>query len=351
MSSNLRQQSFPLYLGNGRPQPVAQKILPPWSIMLNPDPGGNVWTTPPPEWSPTAKYNKRFWRGDIGGVMLPIAPPYVPGCNTTPPEMTMSFLLPWYMQFGSKWIDAFLTAHAQRNYSHFLLDRYNCDASGVGVTGAIQLIDIIQSWGFYTPMWMTGSTDGSTRASLSGYQGLVDPYMQAIMKSSKRMDGMIVLPGEELNNGIPPGSPGLDDILNYECNRCNGAEIDIYFHFTENYRTWYPNGTNEVTWAQQWMNRMTGQMWQGDPSNITASTPTLGRMQAQFWDTRGFWQSLNSNFVIVAGEYAASPELVGQCSEELGCLFGLGLQYPPSPLGVGVAGFCNGARYQTGLWI
>lgn len=346
-----RQQAFPFYSSSNRPQPIQQLPLPSWDIMLNPDPGGNVWTTPPPEWKPTVKYDKKWWRGDIGGVMISPAPPFVPGANTTPPEMTMSFLLPWYVQFGTKWIDQFLINHAQRNYSHFLLDRYNCDASGIGVQGTLELIDIVQSWGFYTPMWMTGSTDGGSRATLQGYQQLVDPYMNKIINSSSRVDKFICLPGEELNNGIPPGSPGLDDILNYECNRCNAINLDIYFHFTENVRTWQPNNMSDVTWAQQWMNRMTGQMWQGNPDNITNTPKTLGTMQAQFWDSRGFWQSLNPNFIMVAGEYAASAELDGNCSEELACLFGLGLQFPPSPLGVGVNGFCNGARYQNGLWI
>ena len=339
--------------GNGivRPKPIFQNSLPSWSIFLNPDPGGIVHTTAPPEWQPPTTYNKRWWRGDIGGVMLPTAPPFVPGANTTPPEMTMSFLLPWYVQFGTKWVDAFLTAHAQRNYSHFLLDRFNFDASGLGPNGALQLIKIVQSWGFYTPMWMTGSTDGSSRATLAGYQRLVDPYMNLFTKDSNVMDKLIVLPGEELDNGIPPGSPGLDDILNYECNRCNPLGIDIYFHFTANHRTWYPNGTNEVAWAQQWINRITGQMWQGEPYNITNNPPTLGNMQAQFWDSRSFWQSITPSFIMIAGEYAATPELFGQCSEELGCLFGLGLQFGTNPMGIGVNGFCNGARYSNGLYI
>lgn len=347
-----RREAFQFYSavsGTVRPVPIQQKPLPNWSIFLNPDPGGIVHTTPPPEWQPPAKYNKRWWRGDIGGVMLPEAPPYVQGANTTPPEMTMSFLLPWYVQFGSKWIDMFLTAHAQRNYSHFLLDRFNCDASGIGVNGTIDLIKILQSWGFFVPMWLTGSTDGGSRASLSGYQNLTDKYMNAIMASSSMMDKFICLPGEELDNGIPPGSP-LDNILNYECNRCNPAGIDTYLHFTENVRTWSIDG-NEVAWAQKWCNRITGQMWQGNPSNVTNNPPTLGTMQAQFWDARSLWQSVNPNFVMVAGEYAAEAELNGQCSEELACLVGLGLQYATNPEGIQVSGFCNGSRYPNGMWI
>src|ERR1700685_2139067 len=91
--------------------------------------------------------SKAFWRGDIGGVTLPssMVPPLVPGCNTTPMQMGMSFLLPYYTP---PWQDRWLTAHAQRNYSHFHLARDTWQAAGLSDTAGVELMQYLQSWGF-----------------------------------------------------------------------------------------------------------------------------------------------------------------------------------------------------------
>lgn len=343
---NQRQASFPWYANNKRPAPVNQlPLVPPLRYYLS-DPGGITYTSPPPEWQPSKIYNKRWWRGAFGGVIVPKSLPYVSGCNTNyNNQSVISFLLPFYKQPN---IDMILKSHAQRNLSHFHLDRWNCVAAGLSGSQSLDLINYVQSWGFYTSMWMTSSNDGGARATLAGYQELVDPLMNLIIKSSSTYDKFICLPGEELNNGIPPGSPGLDDILNYECARCNPLGIDIYLHFTSNYRSWYVG--NEVAWAQQWGNKIQGQCWQSDPTNQTNNL--IGTMGAHFWDSRSFWGSvIGSSFTMVAFELTAYNTLYGNSTEEQSALVGDQIMWCPSPQGIGVSGFGDNARYVNGLYI
>jgi hypothetical protein len=338
---NRAQQTFPLYTGTRRPAPINQLPLGSWYPS---DPGGIAYTSAPPEWIAPKTYNKRWFRGAFGGVMCPNPLPYVPGCNTNyNMQMVISFLLPFYKQ---PYIDQILTAHAQRNLSHFHLDRWNCDSAGLTPSQSLSLINYVQSWGFYTSMWLTGSND--SRSTLSQYQSLTDPLMSLITKSSSTYDKFICLPGEELNNGIPPGSPGLDDILNYECARCNPLDIDIYFHFTSNYRSWYVG--DEVTWAQQWANKIQGQCWQSDPTDQTNNL--IGTMGAHFWDSRSFWGSvIGPSFTMVAFELTAYNTLFGNSTEEQSATVGDQIQWCPSPQGIGVSGFGDNARYPNGEWI
>ena len=150
-------------------QPVSQRP----AIIVQPvtappfdsnDPGGDVSTSLPPEQVIPPSPTIGWWRGDIGGVTLPDAPPMVPGGNSTPPTMTMSFLLPWYTQTqygGTPQVDKILTAHAQRGYTHFHLDQTNWQAAGLSIPQAVDLFKYIQSWGFYTSYWGLGTSMGA----------------------------------------------------------------------------------------------------------------------------------------------------------------------------------------------
>src|ERR1035437_1955225 len=170
-----------LLMGSGdsaqlRAQPVRQNPPPSWDAT---DGGGIVQTTPPANLQIPQGFTRDFWRGDIGGVMLPKTPRWVDGANSTPPEMTMSFLLPKYVQFGTPVIDMFLTAHAERNYSHFHLDRGTA-ITALGLQGTLDLIAYIQSWGFYTSFWLCGTGDDRS-GGWPMLQPMIEPFLQALI--------------------------------------------------------------------------------------------------------------------------------------------------------------------------
>src|ERR1035437_4129238 len=193
----------PPFLSAPSKGPVQQPILPPFDINDPPGTGGDVHTTKPPELVIPSGPDRNFWRGDIGGVMLPTAPPWVDGANSTPPEMTMSFLLPKYVRFGTPAIDSFLTAHAIRNHSHFHLDRGTA-VNTLGLQGTLDLIAYIQSWGFYTSFWLCGTGDDRS-GGWPMLQPMIEPFLQALIAQGLA-DKAIALVGEELNTGCVPGS-------------------------------------------------------------------------------------------------------------------------------------------------
>jgi hypothetical protein len=309
---------------------------------------GFVHTTQPPDLVIPSGPDRRFFRGDLGGVMLPTAPPFVPGANTTPPEMVMSFLLPWYQQ---PWIDTILMAHAERGYTHFLLDFYHCRKAGLSLQQTLDLIAYVQSWGFFTPIWLTGSNDDRSHGWTS-VQPIVEPLVRGLLNASSLTAGFIAFPGQELNTNCEPGPGKADAIIAAVCALCNPSDVDCWLHFSPNYPGYPMNpqpGQNfdvmMVEWIAQWRGRIRGLAWQGDGSQ------SAGLMGAKMWDARRFWARAGYTDYpcVVAFELMATDELYGHCTEAQGCLRGTEMVYctsdgsaPP------VAGYGNGARRADG---
>lgn len=260
----------------------------------------------------------------------------------------MSFLLPKYVQFGTKVVDTFLTAHAERTYSHFHLDLSQADAAGLTDKQFADLIKYVQTWGFSTSCWLSGSTVDRSRGWAS-----VGPRITTFldeMLSRPNPEKFIALPGEELNNGCPPGPDGVDSIIANVCARCNPLDVPVWLHFTANYPGYPmnpPDGDIDkacAVWWQQWVGKVKGICWQGD------NTHPAGLMGAKMWDTRRILARADLSFLTVAFELLASSQLYGRATEEDGCLRGLemlycgndGLGYPA------VAGFGNGGRLPDG---
>lgn len=346
-----------------RPKPVKQAPLPPWDASDPPPSNDIVHTTPPSNLVIPPGYDRGFWRGDIGGVMLPSAsiPPIGGteaqkiafaqsiGANTTPLEMTMSFLLPHYVQFGTPVVDAFLTAHAQRGYSHFHLDRGTAVNVLGGIDQALDLLAYVQSWGFYTSFWLCGTGDDRS-GGWPMLQPMIEPFLQRLIARGLA-DKSIALVGEELNSGCVPGNGpnGLDGIINGVCGLTNPVGIPTYLHFTANVPSWQPDGMNPVQWIAEFQGKLTGICSQLNPDD------SAGAQGAHLWDTRWRWAAASLDYRVVAFEIMATAELYGQCSEEYGCLRNLELLYCPSgaptPDAPAVAGCGNGSRYRDGTAI
>ena len=330
-----------------RPLPVNQLPLPPWDAS---DSGGMVHTVCPPDQIIPKGYTRDWWRGDFSGVMIPENPPLVPGCNTSPVNMIISFLLPHYVQFGTKWVDMILTAHAQRNYSHFHLDHWQFNQAGLSLAQAEALIRYVQSWGFCTSCWLTSSNDNRS-GGWSTIGAVAEPFLKMLVGTDASK--VILLPGEELNNGCPPGPGGCDDIITAVCAACNPLDIPVWLHFTSNYPgypTNPPPGVDfdnwMVQWIAQWKGKVRGLAWQSDPNQ------SAGTMGAELWSARQRWASaLGSDGLVAAFELLATEKLYGRCTEEYGCLRGTEMIYCTSdPVGScpPVAGACDGLRYPDG---
>lgn len=332
-----------------RPQPIKQLPLPPFEAS---DSQGDVHTTPPTDLVIPVGPARDFFRGDIVGVMLKEAPPFVDGANTTPPEMVMSFLLPKYVQFGTKWVDAILTAHAERDYTHFHFDRFQADAAGLSDKQFVDLIKYVQTWGFFTSCWLTSSSDDRSR----GWSSVGPRVTTFLDEMLARPDPQkfIALVGEELNNGCPPGPGGADDIINAVCVRCNPVDVPVWLHFTANYPAWPEqalvdqSGGNVDEACRRWWRRfpsmLKGLCWQGDQNH------SAGLMGAKMWDARRIIGAADPSLLTVAFELLASNQFMGRASEEQGCLRGLEMLWCPNgTTGLPeVSGFGNGCRMPEG---
>jgi hypothetical protein len=336
-----------------RPAAVTQAPLP--AFDLN-DPGGLVPTTLPPEQIIPAGPNIRWWRGDAWGVTLPTAPALVKGCNTTPPTMVMSYLLPRY---GQSDIDAILTGHAVRGYTHFHLDLWNALDAGLTPAQFANLIAYVQSWGFFTSAWGLGTSLGSF-ATWAAAQPYLQPYIQAITAlGSAVAENHICLIGEELNSCTTPGLTGLDDIITHCVALGQPSGMLFGVHFTSNYPAWYGSDVSGPSqWWQKFIGKLTFLAWQGDPSD------PAGTMLAHLWDSRCYLDDADKSFLATFFEYLGEDELYatpitspyaqfsGPITEEYACLRGFegicATRAAPNPGANPVAGFGGGGRYPNG---
>lgn len=281
--------------------------------------------------------------------MVSPAPAIVPGANTTPAEMTMSFLLPKYQQPD---IDRILKAHGDCSYDMIHLDRWQADAAGMGDSQFGDLLAYCQSWGFFTSVWFTGSSDNRS-GGWSTIGGRVKPFMDMLLgRGQSFLDKLIALPGEELNNNCPPGPNGCDSIIDNVCKAMNPVGVPVNLHFTSNYPG-YPENAKPgedpdkkmVDWIHQWRGRVFGHYVQMDPYSPEAyidsncynqqhgrpvrRLSSTGYMGAKLWDIRRFWARAGYTDYpcIVAFELLGDPALYGNCSEPYLALRGTEMLY------------------------
>lgn len=325
-----------------RPLAKRQKPLPPFDEN---DPGGDVATTLPPEQHIPDGPDRDWWLGDAWGVTLDETPPYVPGANTTPREMTMSYQLHYY---DRRWQDINLTAHAERNFSHFHLSgpgstaEQRADPTDAGnIQRTVDLFDYVQSWGFFTSYWEGW---GNLRdRNWSQVRHLVEPFLYALINANLASKSIIVL-GKELD-GYNAGGPDLDGIIAAICAICNQADMPVWLHFNANKPGWPAPGQDIVEWWRQWAGRVKGICWQADPYEKT------GTMAARFWDTRKYLGRADTRLLASAWELRGTAQLYGACTEECGALTAWELLCAPNKPDThypAVAGSMNGPRYPDG---
>lgn len=330
-----------------RPPPARQlSLVPPLDFDPN-VPEGDVHTVLPPEQVIPSYYDRDWWRGDAWGVMLDEAPPYVDGANTTPPEMVMSYFLPGYVQFGSKWVDKILTAHAKRNYSHFHFDQYTFEQFGLSDAQAADLMAYTQSWGFFTSYWAKRPSQALDGGNFTTTRHLYVPFLRTLLDRGLAKGGkLLYVVGEELNSGYRPGPNGLDDVIANMCDLLNPLDVPVWLHFTSNYPA-FPVDTDFTGWWRPWVGRVKGLLWQADPY------ASAGLMGAKLWDARKYIGAASVALKVVAFELRGTAQLYGRCTEEQGCLTAWEMicctrDQTPYPA---VAGAGNGPRYPDGMYL
>jgi hypothetical protein len=336
-------QGMTFRLLGARPAPKPQAPLPPFDHN---DPGGNVATTLPPELIIPTGYDIDFWRGDFGGVTLPTSqrPEWIPGANSTPYEMVMSFLMHRYVRSTQ---DNILTANAERDYSHMHLAPPDDRTSSASIAQQVAFFKYVQSWGFFTSYWATGTGDAAAygNRNWAGIREIIEPFLRALIAAGEPEKSVIIV-GEELNGWNRPGPDGLDDIITNICAICNPVGMKVALHFTSNVPAWQPNGMSPTDWWRQWIGKVRFLLWQSDSLN------PAGTMAAHFWDARKYLGEAGGDaFRAVAFELRANEQLYGRCTEAGGCLTGYELLCAPNAPGhtyPAVAGFGNGARYPSG---
>lgn len=304
--------AYLLRTGASRP---AGRIQPSLGQFDPDDPGGVVSRVCPTEQTLPAD----MWRGDFAGVTIaqdPASVPLVPGCNTTPRNMMLSFLLPFYTR---PWQDLQLTEHCWRSYSHFHLDRINADRAGLSPTQFVQLMAYIQSWGFRTSYWGMGTPDGPQGPA--GALALLMPTLTALIAAGPAVSSKTtLLLCEEANSCMSPAT--LDAVVVAIAPICAGAGIRVRHHFTARYPAWPLPGQSSVDfWVRQAALGVEGLCYQAVP------TDPAGTMAAALWDTRGYMGHADVRLKCTAFELCAEAQLYGRKTEQDGCRLGLEMTY------------------------
>lgn len=317
-------------------------------------------TTPPPELIVPTKYDVLFPRGDFNGVTLDGAYsptdtasiianggctiisgrwnglfiPLINGANTTPPTMIMTPMLSVYWMMGcTKLVDAVLTCHAERNYSDMITSGTTpWENATISIQNAIAFGKLVKSWGFYNVIWQGDPT----------YTADWGPLVDADLCNR-------AIIGEEVDRKVT--SEQYDAILrSLRSGPLNG--IPSCAHFTSNYPVGFPRDTFLTNWAD--FNGWLHLAWQAD-QNQTAGTQGAmlyyARQRVNLGTVGGDGRPAPGSFVILH-ELMASKQLIGQCTEEYGCLRSLENLYCPAdnPAIAMVHGGGNGmGRYPDGM--
>jgi hypothetical protein len=306
-------QAYLLSSRAAKPTPIrpAGKQQPSLGAYDPDDPGGAVSRSCPPE----QLMPLDMWRGDFGCVTInqdPASVPLVPGCNTTPQNAMISFLLPFY---NRQWQDIQLTEHCWRSYTYLHLDRVNADRAGLSATQFVQLMAYVQSWGFRTSYWGMGTPDG--QQDLNGALGLLMPTINALVAAGPTVSSKATLLFcEETNSCMSPAT--LDALVVAVAPICKANGIRMRHHFTSRYPAWPTEGMSNVDfWARQSSLGVEGLCYQAIP------TDPAGTMMAAMWDTRGYMGRADINLKLTAFELRAEEQLFGRKNEQDGCRTGL----------------------------
>lgn len=310
-----------LSTGAVNPRPPVQQfpaIGPPWDHSYPPEaivyaslPDGDV--------VPTGR--SRYWlNGDPWGVCLPPdrCPPWIPDCNTTPANMTMSYFTPYYLAMGrSDVIDWDFTARAERGHwtMHYAASDL-LDAFGGDVNKAADLMAAAVSWGFFVSYWATSK--GMPRQSWAMARPYVEPLYRACLARGIG-DALVPFVGTELNADCSPDE--LRDLTDGMCALMNPTGNFPYFHFSPGYPSWQRPGENPSDWWLTFAGRVKGLAYQAIPLiDISVPPSTMDRIQVGIMGGKLYSARMivPPIFDFVNFEVTGTPLLYNQLCDETG---------------------------------
>lgn len=335
---------FLLFGGSSnRPPAKAHNALPPFDPN---DSGGIVHTVLPPEQVIPAHFaDPTFMRADFNGVCIDMnrwgTPPMLKGANSTPINMLMT---PMAVLYPRKFQDAILTEHAERGYDDFIIecdgDEWNLAANGFDAnpSSILQWAQYVRSWGFRVVLWRGNPTRGLD----SMFETLIQAGVVQFYIHGEEVDRKVT--AEQYEASIQQ----IDGYL--------GGKIPMAAHFTcdGDRHMAYPIGFPRDTFLLDW-SKYDGRLHLMVQNDVTAPAGLQGasmyyarlRVMGQGDGAQGPGAP---NSKVIAFETMASAQLMGQCTEEYGCLrdwellCGTRLDPRIPPTG----GFGNGCRYPDG---
>jgi hypothetical protein len=300
-------------VGSGRVAPVMQ---PPFTPFDASDPNfGSTWATPNPAayalLQAEAAHPGTLYLGDMGGVTLPVAPPmqYIQaaGGNTTPATMQPSFLLPYFPQ---PWLDGMLTAHAERGYNSFLLDRFDFTRAGLSVAQSVSLVQYVQSWGFSVALWGLTTSDGTNFSGWAQAQSVLGPILNALIAAGPSTSSRVkLIVAQEADRYLTQDA--LLDIAASVGPQAIGAGMACGLHLTDDK---YYIGDSPAT-----------ALWDGlSAAGVKTlyyqanQTDSAGKQAALLYYARTFLAETDPTLQIVVLENKISLQFTGQANEQDG---------------------------------
>lgn len=300
------------------------------------DPGGNISRSCPPEQVIPVGPDKRFWRGDFGGMTLvdhngaPIQLQQFPGVtNTTPPNMYMTFLSGIYTRAD---LDQLLTGHCERSYTHY------------HATADPELLAYVLTWTNFASCWILGDHQPAFQSWLQAAP-LIDAFLSAlILKGPAVCEKVIAILGKEVNSSFTPY--GLLDTVQHYGPIFRDHGIELALHFSPRVASWQlPTETPVAFWQKMSAAGVRRGCYQAIPTNPP------GTIIAQLWDMRKYLAAADPTLACTFFEGFANEQLMGRKTEEDGCRLGLEAVFATRPAGSNapaVAGAGNGLRNLDG---
>jgi hypothetical protein len=246
------------------PNPTMATGLPPTPPA--PTPAGTCQISLPvgqPAGIPAAP-DKRWFRGNFGGIRVPGLPGIPDGPNNTIPGGDTSMLwTPLFNRYPPEWQATALTAYVARGLTHFDMNWASSRADGLSPAQFVALAQQVQAAGLFPVIELAGKGAGAT---VTDYINIANEIIGPAIAA-----GVIPIAymGKELNLALSPVD--LQAFIDACAPTLVAAGTNVYVHFSSGYMSWQVTGPTAAFWQAN-IGKLTGFLYQQDPS---LDCPTL----------------------------------------------------------------------------
>jgi len=210
--------------------------------------------------------NKRWFRGNFGGIRVPGLPGIPDGPNNTVPNGDTSMLwCPFFNRYPAVWQATAIAAYVARGYTHFEMNWASARDDGVTPAQFVALAQQIHAAGLYPVTELCGKLNPGV--PVTDYINIANEIIPPMLAAG-------VLPiaymGKELNLRLSPADlQTYIDAISAQINESTGT--NLYVHFTSGYMSFQASGPVAAFWNAN-VGKLTGFLYQQDPS---LDCPTL----------------------------------------------------------------------------